>query len=335
MFDRWKLYKQMLRSRLLEEAIAQLWEEGLISGEMHLGTGEEAVVAGVVTQLNDGDAMALDHRGTAPLVMRGVRSEDLLRELLGQENGLCKGMGGHMHLFSKENLAASSGIVGASGPAGAGFALSAQYLRPRAVAAAFCGEGAMNQGMMLETINLAVVWGLPLLLVCKDDNRAITTRSATVTGGTLVERIRGFGMPAVEVDGTDVTAVWRAAREALNRARSGQGPTFLHAHCVHLEGHFLGDPLVRIARQPWAELKGIAGPMIASATRRKGAPLPKRVKGLLEITHLVGETLKQQWSDQGDPLGRIRQELKKAPQQLKILEASVVKEVGTSVKTVL
>jgi TPP-dependent pyruvate/acetoin dehydrogenase alpha subunit len=112
--DLWSLYPLMLKSRLLEEAIAGLWDEGSISGEMHLGTGEEAIVAGVVSHLKEGDALALDHRGTAALVMRGVDPVLLLREMLGRPDGLCGGKGGHMHLFSKEHLSASSGIVGAA-----------------------------------------------------------------------------------------------------------------------------------------------------------------------------------------------------------------------------
>ncbi|MEJ2747344.1 MAG: thiamine pyrophosphate-dependent enzyme, partial [Anaerolineae bacterium] len=107
--DLWPLYALMLKSRLFEEAVAQLWKDGLISGEMHLGTGEDAIVASIVSQLQPDDALALDHRGTSPLVMRGVGLTVLLREMLGLPDGLCGGMGGHMHLFSKELLAASSG----------------------------------------------------------------------------------------------------------------------------------------------------------------------------------------------------------------------------------
>ena len=153
--DLWDLYQQMLRSRLFEQSVQELWEAGKISGEMHMGIGEEAIVAGVVCQLQEGDAMALDHRGTPPLIMRGVDPVLLLRELLGRPDGLCRGMGGHMHLFSRKHLAASSGIVGASGPAGVGFALAAEYLRPGNVAVAFFGEGSVNQGMMMEAMNLA------------------------------------------------------------------------------------------------------------------------------------------------------------------------------------
>lgn len=167
--DLWSLYALMLKARLFEEATAKLWHEGMISGEMHLGTGEEAIIAGIVSHLKEGDAMALDHRGTAALLMRGVEPVLLLREFLGCKDGLCGGMGGHMHLFSKEHLAASSGIVGAEGPAAVGFALAAQYLRPGAIAVAFFGDGAMNQGMLMESMNLASVWKLPVLFVCKDD----------------------------------------------------------------------------------------------------------------------------------------------------------------------
>ena len=115
--DLWSLYQIMLKSRLFEEAVARIWQAGKISGEMHLGTGEEGIIAGVVDHLCDGDAMALDHRGTAALLIRGVDPELLLKEFLGHSEGLCHGRGGHMHLFSPQHLAASSGIVGASGPA--------------------------------------------------------------------------------------------------------------------------------------------------------------------------------------------------------------------------
>ena len=153
--DLWSLYALMKRSRQFEGAVTQLWKDGLISGEMHLGTGEEAILAGVVPQLCPGDAMAVDHRGSAAFLLRGVDPVLLLREMLGRDDGLCGGRGGHMHLYSKEHLAASSGIVGAEGPTAVGFALAAQYLRPGTITVAFFGEGAMNQGMLMESINLA------------------------------------------------------------------------------------------------------------------------------------------------------------------------------------
>jgi pyruvate dehydrogenase E1 component alpha subunit len=327
--DLWSLYTGMLKSRLFEEAIAKLWHDGLISGEMHLGTGEEAIISGVVAHLREGDAMALDHRGTAALVMRGIDPVLILRELLGHSDGLCGGMGGHMHLFSKEYLAASSGIVGAEGPTAAGFALSAQYLHPGAIAVAFFGEGAMNQGMLMESLNLSSAWNLPVLFVCKDDSWAITTRSVKVTGGNLNERARGLGVPAVEVDGCDVTAVWEAAQGAIERARSGQGPSFLHARCVHFEGHFLGFQLLRIVRDPLREMPDIAVPLTRSFLRRGGAALHERLTGLKTVLKAVLSTMRDPRQDSAnDPIRHARTTLQSDPVRLQKLEDQVEKEIS-------
>ena len=334
--DLWSLYTLMLRSRLFEEAIARLWHDGLISGEMHLGTGEEAIVAGVVPQLVPGDSMALDHRGTAALFMRGVDARLVLRELLGRPDGLCGGRGGHMHLLSEEHLAASSGIVGAVGPMAAGFALAAQYLRPAAVTVAFFGEGSMNQGMLMESLNLAAAWKLPILFVCKDDGWSITTRSEAMTGGDLNERARGLGVPAVEVDGTEVAVVWEAARSAVERARAGEGPTFLRARCVHLEGHFLGFQLLRMVRTPVKELPAIAGPLARSLLRPRGAGVRERAAGLKEVLAATLSTLRDPRRDPAhDPVGRARAALSSDPVRLRELEDRVEIETAEMVAGVL
>jgi len=223
------LYHQMLRARAYETAVADLWLRGLVSGEMHLGTGEEAVAAGVVTHLRDGDGLALAHRCSPPLVIRGVSLVPMLRELLGMPDGLGHGRAGHMHLFSRDHLAGSSGIVGASLPMGAGLALAAARLRPECIAVAFTGDGAMNQGMALETLNLAVAWDLPLLVVCIDNAWAITTRSADVMGGDLVARATAFGWRTATVDGTDVDAVHAEAGALIAQLRKRGAPAFLLA----------------------------------------------------------------------------------------------------------
>src|SRR6056297_1075808 len=132
-----KLYKMMLKSRLFEERVKKIWEDNRIFGEMHMGIGEEAIIAAVVSQLVEGDAIAIDHRGTPPFIMRGVGLQELLLEFMGHSRGLCKGMGGHMHLFSKDHLVASSGIVGSAGPAACGFALSRKLKTSNNVAVAF------------------------------------------------------------------------------------------------------------------------------------------------------------------------------------------------------
>ena len=323
------LYAQMLKSRLFEEAIAKLWHDGLVSGEMHLGTGEEAIMAGVVTQLQDGDAMALDHRGTAALLMRGVDPVLILRELLGYADGLCGGMGGHMHLFSKEHLAASSGIVGSSGPAAAGFALAAQHLRPGTVAVAFFGEGAMNQGMLLEAINLAAVWHLPVLFVCKDDSWSITTHSQAMTGGELDERVRGFGIPVMAVDGRNLTEMWQAANWALEHGRSGEGPSFIHAQCVHFEAHFLGFQLLRAVRKPIKELPKISAPLTKSFLQPHGAPVRERLAGLKFVLASLLATLRDpRRQSENDPLAVMRKELLAESTRLQELEDQIEIEVN-------
>jgi TPP-dependent pyruvate/acetoin dehydrogenase alpha subunit len=325
----WSLYALMLKSRLFEEAIAKLWHDGLISGEMHLGTGEEAIIAGVLAHLREGDAMALDHRGTAALLMRGVDPVLIMRELLGYPDGLCGGMGGHMHLFSKEHLAASSGIVGAAGPTAAGFALSAQHLHPGAIAVAFFGESAMNQGMLMEAMNLASVWNLPVLFVCKNDGWAITTKSKSMTGGDLNERARGLGIPAVEVDGFDVSQVWEASHAAIECARSGQGPTFLHARCVHFEGHFLGFQLIRMVRDPLKEMPEIALSLTQSFLHPGGTALYERLAGLKAVLATVLATLRDPRRDSAnDPLRRARTTLQSDPVRLQELEDQVEKEIS-------
>ncbi len=325
----WSLYAQMLNSRLFEEAVAKLWHDGLISGEMHLGTGEEAIIAGIVPQLQDGDAMALDHRGTAALLMRGIDPLLILQELLGAPDGLCGGMGGHMHLFSKAHLAASSGIVGASGPAAAGFALAAQYLRPGSIAVAFFGDAAINQGMLMESMNLAAAWQLPVLFVCKDDSWGITTRSETVTGGNLRARAEGLGVPTIEVNGRNVVHVWEAAEKAIEHARSGQGPIFLHASCVHLEAHFLGYQLLRAIRKPITEIPEIAVPLTKSFLHRGGVAPNVRLTGLKTVLKALLSTLRDPRQKlENDPLSITRKSLLSEPAHLKALEEQVESELN-------
>ncbi|MFX0019220.1 MAG: thiamine pyrophosphate-dependent dehydrogenase E1 component subunit alpha [Promethearchaeota archaeon] len=321
-FEVWKLYEEMLRSRLFENAIMNLWEEGKISGEMHLGTGEEAIIAGVVSQLEEGDAMAVDHRGTPPFIMRGVDPILILLELLGHPGGLCAGKGGHMHLFSKEHLVSSSGIVGSSGPAAIGFALAIQLKKQKNIAVAFFGEGAINQGMMLESMNLASVWNLPVLFVCKDNNWAITTVNDNFIRGNLIDRAKGFGIEGYEVDGTDVEAVWKVVNEAILKIRNNGGPQFIHAHCVHKEGHFLGDPLLRYNRNP-----SMLAEVADSLKEYAGESLDEV---LLLLSKIRGQLKKKV-----DPIVVIQKKLKNNPDRLKQIEEEVSIEIEQIVNNAL
>ncbi len=333
--DLWSLYELMFKSRTFEEAVRQIWKDGKISGEMHLGLGEEAIMAGIVSQLIEGDAMALDHRGTAPMLIRGVDPLSLLREFMGQADGLCNGMGGHMHLFAPEKLIASSGIVGAAGPAAAGFALAAQMLRPGTVAMAFFGEGATSSGMLMESMNLAVVWKLPVVFVCKDNDWAISTPASTAIGGNLLQRAGSFGLNALEVDGLDVLAVASTAQTAFDHARSGEGPVFIQARCVHLEGHFLGDGMLDMLRRPFYSYRKRIWPMIKGFMRRKGAPLGERIASMRQIMGQVFSA-QNQAGRATDPVLRTRQVLSaKDADRLSMLESTIRYEIQQIVDTAL
>lgn len=329
------IYRKMLTCRRVEEAMAGLWHEGRISGEMHLGIGEEGINTGVLDHLDEGDAIALDHRGTAGMVLRGVDVSAIIKECLGAADGLCAGQGGHMHLYSKAHLAASSGIVGASGPAACGFALAAQHLRPGTVAVAFFGEAAMNQGMLMESMNLAEAWELPVLFVCRDNGMAITTPSASVTAGDLEARVRGFGILTATADGANVEEVWHRAAVLIDRARGGRGPGFLRATCVRPEGHFLGDPLIRITRRPLAELRPRIGPLASATTSSRGSSLSQRAASLGRLVSMFRKVAGSQLGTARDPVSQLRKRLTIPSSELTLLEQEVEQRVAGAVEAAL
>jgi len=332
-----QLYRHMARSRAVELAVEKLWNEGLVSGEMHLGTGEEAVAAGVVTHMSEGDGLALTHRCTPALVVRGVALVPLFRELLGRSDGLCGGRGGHMHLMAKEQLAAASGIVGASLPLGAGFALAAKRLRRGAIGVSFVGDGALNQGMALETLNLAAAWSLPHLVVCIDNGWAITTPAGSVTAGDLRGRARAFGWHAEQVDGTDVVEVHRVAGVLVDRARKGHGPTFLHANCPRLDGHFLGDPLLRQVHNPTgAEVKQTLSDVLGGATTAGGAGLLSRAGSMLSMGGVMAKArLDASRDGAGDPMQIVRRALAQHGEERDRIDGEVKCEVTAAVAAAL
>lgn len=213
-----------------------------------------------------------------------------------------------MHLFAPEKLAASSGIVGASGPAAVGLALAGQVLRPGTVSVAFFGEGAANAGMLMESMNLASVWKLPVVFVCKDNGWAITTPADSATGGNLLARARAFGMKALEVDGTAVEAVWPAAEIALGHARAGLGPVFILARCVHIEGHLLGDALLDMVRRPAYSLRKRTWPMVRGLFKRGGAPWGERLASARQMLEAVFRVHIDKAAG-SDPLARTRRAL--------------------------
>lgn len=290
------LFGTMVRMRAVEEALADLWRRGLISGELHLGVGEEAVIAGVLDHLGPTDALALDYRPTPALVGRGVGIESIVLEVLGHPAGLGGGQGGHMHLFDRSRLAMSTGIVGSPAALACGFAMAAARLRPGSVAVGFFGDGAVNQGMVMEAWNLAAVWELPVVFVVKDNAWAATTRTSRLTAGTIAGRARSFQLKTAVIDGGDVTAVWRNARTIVASAREGR-PGVLVARVRRPSGHMLDDTLSRMVRHPRQMLE-----MTSEMARTEGGL--QGLRGLVDLAGTVGRAFLDEWLPGRDPLSR-------------------------------
>jgi len=283
-FDPVEALRLVVRIRLAERVLTQAWADGRVPGEYHSGIGEEGIYVGVLAHLDDQDAVAVDHRSTGPLVARGVDLTALLVEVMGGQSGLNAGWAGHMHLMDRQRRVAADGIVGSSAPLAVGQAVAAQQLRPGAVAVALFGEGALNAGVVLEAMNLAVVWRLPVLFVCKDNRWSITTRTAAMTGGDPRARVTAMGVPVLTVRGERVERVHRAAGRLVRRARAGKGPGMLYATCHRPGGHFEGDPLLRILRDPRGQAGELAPGLLGGVQAETGGTGRERVAGLSTLS---------------------------------------------------
>jgi len=235
-------YRQMRTIREFEDRVHDEFATGKIPGFVHLYAGEEASAAGVCAELGDKDHIASTHRGHGHCIAKGCDVKAMMKEIYGARDGLCGGKGGSMHIADlSKGMMGANGIVGGGPPLVCGAALTAKTLKTGGVAIAFVGDGASNQGTTLESYNLASVWNLPAIFVVEDNGYAETTASGWSVGGSQVDRAKGFGMPGVEVDGQDFFAVNAAAREAVDRARAGDGPSLIHVKLNRYFGHFEGD----------------------------------------------------------------------------------------------
>ncbi len=283
-FDPVEALRVMVRIRLVERVLSRAWAAGQVPGEFHGGIGEEGIYAGLLAHLDGQDAVAVDHRSTGPLVARGVDLSALMVEVMGGQTGLNAGWAGHMHLMDPQLRVAADGIVGSSAPLAVGHAVAAQQLRPGAVAVALFGEGALNAGVVLEAVNLAVVWQLPVVFVCKDNRWSITTRTAAMTAGDPRARVAAMGVPVVTVRGERVDGVHRAAARLVKRARAGKGPGMVYATCHRPGGHFEGDPLLRILRDPRGQAGELAPGLLAGVQAATGGSGRERVAGLSTLS---------------------------------------------------
>ena len=238
-----KAYRLMRSIRVFEDRVHEEFATGRIPGFVHLYAGEEASAVGVCMHLTDRDYIGSTHRGHGHCIAKGCDIDGMMLELYGKREGLCKGKGGSMHIadFDKGMMGANS-IVGAGVPLAVGAALAAKTLGTGAVAVPFCGDGGANQGGVLESLNLAAVWKLPVVFVFENNGYAETTASSwSVACGDIVNRAPAFGMPGTKVDGFDFFAVHEAAGEAIARARAGEGPSLLEVSMGRFYGHHEGD----------------------------------------------------------------------------------------------
>jgi acetoin:2,6-dichlorophenolindophenol oxidoreductase subunit alpha len=237
-----ELYRSMLRIRHFEEQVIDLYRGGKMPGLAHLYIGEEAVAVGVCAALHDDDYITSTHRGHGHCLAKGAELDRMFAELLGKEAGYCHGKGGSMHIADTErgNLGANAIVAGSAGIA-AGAALSAKKRGSGQVAVCFFGEGALGQGVLYETMNMASLWRLPVVYVCEENQYNEYTHMSETIAGEIGARATAFGIPVEDVDGQDVQAVYLAATRAVARARAGEGPTFLNCHTYRFHGHHVGD----------------------------------------------------------------------------------------------
>jgi pyruvate dehydrogenase E1 component alpha subunit len=234
-----KMYRRMLEAREFEEKLYYLFLTRKMPGTMHQATGQEAVAVGVASALKQDDYITSTHRGHAHCIAKGVPLNGMMAEMFAKRTGSCRGMGGSMHLcdFSKGMLGAF-GIVGAGIPIATGAALSAKVRSSGQVAISFFGDGAANEGVFHESLNMAALWKLPVVFVCENNQYAL---SMTVEQSSAVPNIAAracaYGIPGEQVDGNDVSAVYRATALAVDRARAGKGPTLLECLTYRIRGH--------------------------------------------------------------------------------------------------
>jgi acetoin:2,6-dichlorophenolindophenol oxidoreductase subunit alpha len=238
------LYRRMVEIRLFEDEVQRLFLQGVVRGTTHLCQGQEAVAVGGCSLLRHGDTVTCTYRGHGVVLAMGVPMDRTLAEIMGRSGGLCAGKGGSMHLTDlSRGLLGSFAIVGAGLPVANGAAWSAQYLKTDAVTLAFFGDGATNIGAFHESLNLAGIWGLPVVFICENNLYGeYSPLGLTTPIEDLSIRASAYGMPGVRVDGNDVMAVREVVGEAVDRARIGNGPTFVEALTYRHRGHSRSDP---------------------------------------------------------------------------------------------
>lgn len=237
-------HRLMHRIRAFEQAALKANEEKLVLGAIHPSIGQEATAAGIVANLRASDILLSTHRGHGHTLAKGADADEMMKELLGRDGGICKGKGGSMHIADFEvGMLGANGVVSANINIAAGAAHAIKLRGSDDITVCIFGDGAINRGPFLEGLNWAKVFNLPVLFVCEDNGFAATTRTATMTAGDgPSERARALGIPALDLDGNNVVALDEATTELIPAMRSGGGPRFITAKTYRLTGHTAADP---------------------------------------------------------------------------------------------
>ena len=241
--DHWlRVYKQMLTIRLFEEQVNELYTSARMPGLAHLYSGEEAVAVGVCEALRRDDYITSTHRGHGHCLAKGATVDRMFAELLGKAPGYCRGKGGSMHIADQEtgNLGANA-IVGGSAALATGAALSSQMRGSDQVTVCFFGPGALGQGVLYESMNMAALWALPILYICENNLYTEYTPIGETAAGDIGARAKAFGIHTEVINGQDVVEVYTTAQHLVDRARRGKGPAFLVCNTYRYYGHHVGD----------------------------------------------------------------------------------------------
>ncbi|OSQ43117.1 thiamine pyrophosphate-dependent dehydrogenase E1 component subunit alpha [Thalassospira sp. MCCC 1A01428] len=237
-----RMYRQMARIRAFEDNANQLYLSAKMPGLTHMYSGQEAVAVGICEALQTTDHITSTHRGHGHCVAKGAEFKPMFCELLGKEEGYCRGKGGSMHIADQTNgnLGANA-IVGGSAGIATGAALSARQLGTDAVTVCFFGDGALGQGVLYEVMNMAALWKLPIIYACENNLYGEYTKVEEMAAGALCARAQAFGIDAFEVDGQDVLAVNKLTQDLVAKCRAGQGPFFVQLNTYRYHGHHVGD----------------------------------------------------------------------------------------------
>ena len=238
-----RYYREMLLIRRFEEKAGQLYGMGLIGGFCHLYIGQEAVVVGIQAALKEGDSVITSYRDHGHMLACNMDPKGVMAELTGRRGGYSKGKGGSMHMFSREkNFYGGHGIVGAQVPLGTGLAFAHKYKKDGGVCTVYLGDGAVNQGQVYESFNMAALWKLPVIYVIENNKYAMGTSQERASAGELHQRGAAYGIPGVQVNGMNVLDVKAASDQWVDYVRSGNGPVIMELKTYRYRGHSMSDP---------------------------------------------------------------------------------------------